>query len=107
MEINFIYNSLSPICYEGSFKPLHQHKQKNLVTVWKENGQVHYERRYIKQKNTEPTKARGEGISHTFDSNATILEIAKMIHWGCSGTSFNSLQLRGLIEKIRPVVESL
>lgn len=106
MKTSFVYNSLSPLCYEGSFKPPHQHKQKNLVTVWKENGQVHYERRYIKQENTEPRKAEGEGIIQSFEKGATPFDVAKMIHWGCSGTSFNSVQLHSLIERVRPVVES-
>jgi len=106
-KLEFIYNSLSPLCYEGIFKTPHQHKQKNLVTVWIENDQIHYERRYIKSDQTEPTRKAGEGIQQTFDKSDTAQDIAKAIHWGCSGTSFNSLQLHGLIEKIKPLVESL
>jgi hypothetical protein len=93
----FVYKSRSP---SPRCDP-----QKNLVTVWKEDGVVHYERRYITQANTEPTAKWG--LSSSFEKGASVNEIASMIHWGCSGTSKNSLELRGLIEDIRPVVESL
>ena len=95
----FVYKSFSPSSWCVP--------QKNLVTVWAEDGVIHYERRYIKQDNTEPTRAEGEGISQIFENGESVKEIASMIHWGCSGTSKNSIQLHGLIENIRPVVESL
>lgn len=98
-KIEFVYNSLSPSPYRVP--------QKNAVTVWIDGGQIHYERRYIKSDQTEPTRKAGEGIQQTFDKSDTAQDIAKAIHWGCSGTSFNPLQLHGMIEKIKPLVESL
>ena len=94
-KTEFIYKSVSPSPYCCP--------QTNKVTVWTEGGKIHYKRQYINREGKESNP----GISQTFEKGASVLEVAKMIHWGCSGTSFNSLQLRGLIEDITPVVKNI
>jgi len=102
MKTEFIYNSFSPVIKESCFLPPRRMPQKNKVTVWIEGGKIHFKRQYM-SKNGKIS----DGIETVFEDNETVEEIAKMIHWGCSGTSKNVYQLHHLIEDIRPVVESL
>lgn len=93
--IEFIYDCLSPSPYCVPYK----HK----VKVWVENGQVNYSRQFI----TESTGKESTPIGSAFDIGTTPERIATMIHWGCSGTSKNSFELHNMVERIRPVVESV
>jgi len=90
-KVEFIYDSFSPSPYCVP--------QRNKVTVWNEKGKIHFSRQYISKDGEE-----SRGINHIFENNPTNIEIAEMIHWGCSGTSINSFQLADLIEKIKPVI---
>jgi len=95
-KTEFIYNSFSPSPYCVP--------QKNKVTVWVENGEIHYKRNYI----CSDGKVSDTDICQTVKKvDTTVEKIAELIHWGCSGTSRNSYQLKSIIENIKPVVESL
>jgi len=93
-KIEFIYNSFSPSPY---FVP-----QSNQVTLWREGKNIHFTRQYISSKTGKMSK---NGIHTVFENNETPLEIAKIIHWGCSGTSKNNFDLQPLIEKVQHIVE--
>lgn len=92
-KIQFTYESYSPAPWCKL--------KRNRVTVWIQCGKIHYTREYISENGEFSSP-----ILHTFDENATANEIAKMIHWGCSGTSKNAYELTAIIEKIKPIIES-
>ena len=72
----------------------------NVVRVWREDGVVKYDRRYVSADGTVSESP----IEHTFEGNPSTMEIAKMIHWGCCGWSAGGHQIYGLRDKIAALI---
>lgn len=74
-------------------------KHTNAIRIWKENGHIAYDRRYI----CSDGKVSQTAIKSVLDSNDPIL-IARQIHWGCCGWAGNS---HGLIEQVKMAIIEL
>jgi len=75
----------------------------NVVRIWERDGKIVYDRRYI----SKDGKVSESPIEHVFDDTRSPISIATMIHWGCCGWSANTLQINGLIEKVKAALEEI